>query len=99
MAPRQQGEGRHVKCRWCDCHLRLRDQAASVTVHMGQSGKRKANSCYCSSSSSSSCPGHCAFYIMQEEVVVVVRGQGGGSHAYLQEKEEEENNPPPRPLP
>lgn len=31
MVPRQQGEGtregRHAKCRWCDCHLGLRDQA------------------------------------------------------------------------
>lgn len=95
MAPRQQGEGtregRHAKCRWCDCHLGLRDQAASVsasvTVHMGQSDRREANSC----SSSSSRPGRSAFYIMREEV--------GRSHAYLQEKEEEENNPSPRPLP
>lgn len=72
MAPRQQGEetreGRHAKCLWCDCHLGLRDQAASlsasVTVHMGQSGRGKANSRLCSSS----CPGRCAFYIMWEEV-------------------------------
>lgn len=66
--------------------IRLASVSVSVTVHMGQSGRRKANSCC-----SSSCPGRRAFYIMREEV--------GRSHAYLQEKEEEENNPPPRPLP
>lgn len=47
---------RHTKCRSWYCHLWLWDQAASVnlTVHTGQSDKRKANSC-------SSCPDCCGF--------------------------------------
>lgn len=74
-------KGRHAKYWSWYCHLWLRDQAASVnvTVHTGQSDKRKANSC------SSFCPECCGFYITQEEV--------GRSHAHIQRKEEKENNP------
>lgn len=50
----------------------------NVTVHTGQSDKRKANSC------SSSYPECCGFHITQEEV--------GRSHAHIQRREEKENN-------
>lgn len=71
---------RHTKCRSWYCHLWLWDQAASVnlTVHTGQSDKRKANSC-------SSCPDCCGFNMTQEEVE--------RSHTHIQRKEEKENNP------
>lgn len=57
-------KGRHTKYWSWHCHLLLWDQGASVnvTVHTGQSDKRKANSC------SSFCPEYCGFYITQEEV-------------------------------
>lgn len=69
-------KGRHTKYRSCHCHLWLWDQGASVnvTVHTGQSDKRKANSC------SSFCPEYCGFYIRQEEV--------GRSYTHSEERRE-----------
>lgn len=57
-------KGRHTKYWSWNCHLWLWDQAASVnvTVHTGQSDKRRANSC------SSFCLDCCGFYVTQEEV-------------------------------